>query len=146
MTVYQNPDSFFNAVEDAVDTAFSEFVQSTQGLLTSRAPVDTGRLASSFFISKTFPSDEVRSLPWAPKGAKVVERPEYRGLGSGAGNKITYGGTWFITNNVPYGPYVAFDPVYGKGGRAFGPDWYTATVNQNPARFQALLRKNLRGV
>ena len=70
MTVYQNPDSFFNALEEAVDTAFSEFVQSTQGLLTSRAPVDTGRLASSFFISKAVPSDEVTYLPWAPKGAK----------------------------------------------------------------------------
>ena len=139
MTVYQNPDSFFNALEEAVDMAFSEFVQSTQGLLTSRAPVDTGRLASSFFISKTVPSNEVTYTPWAPKGARKVIRPEYSG-------KITYDGTWFITNNVPYGPYVAFDPVYGKGGRAFGPDWYTATVNQNPARFQALLRKNLRGV
>ena len=139
MTVYQNPDSFFNALETAVDTAFSEFVQSTQGLLTSRAPVDTGRLASSFFISKALPSNQNTPVEWAPKGAQKVVRPEYTG-------KITYGGTWFITNNVPYGPYVAFDPVYGKGGRAFGPDWYTATVNQNPARFQALLRKNLRRV
>ena len=139
MTVYQNPDSFFNAIEEAVDTAFSEFVQSTQGLLTSRAPVDTGRLASSFFISKAQPSDQVAPTPWADKGAKKVVRPEYTG-------RITYDGTWFITNNVPYGPYVAFDPVYGKGGRAFGPDWYTATVNQNPARFQALLRKELRKI
>ena len=139
MTVYQNTDSFFNELETAVDKAFSEFVQSTQGLLTSRAPVDTGRLASSFFISKAQPSNEVTYTPWAPKGAKKVIRPTYT-------QPITYGGTWFITNNVPYGPYVAFDPVYGKGGRAFGPDWYTATVNQNPARFQALLRKNLRAV
>ena len=42
---------------------------------------------------------------------------------------MTFDGSWFITNNVPYALRVAKDPTYGKGGRGFGSEWYNATVN-----------------
>jgi hypothetical protein len=137
MTVYKNPDDFFKALDKAVDEGFSDFVQETQGLLTSRAPIDTGRLASSFYITKSQPSNEVRPADWAPPGAKKQSKPEYEG-------KIKADGTWYITNNVPYADRVAYDPVYGKNGRGFGAAWYTATVNQNSKRLEDAMTRSLR--
>ena len=137
MAKYKKPGDYVKALGKALDEGFSEFLQETQGLLTRRAPVDTGRLASSFFITKSVPSKSVRPPDWAPPGAKKQVLPEYTG-------KITYGGTWFITNNVPYAFFVAYDPVYGKNGRGFGSEWYKATVNQNDKRLNDALRRSLR--
>ena len=137
MTVYKNPSDFFEDLEEVVNEGFSQFVQETQGLLTSRAPIDTGRLASSFYISHGRPSSELRPAEWAPPGARKQSKPVY-------GGKIEADGTWYITNNVPYAYRTAYDPVYGKNGRGFGAGWYTATVNQNNKRFEDIMTRSLR--
>jgi hypothetical protein len=132
-----DPTAFFDQLENGIDAAWSEYVQELQAQLTSRAPIDTGRLASSFYISKTIPSNALRPENWAPPGAKKQVLPEYTG-------KIAFDGTWFITNNVPYAVRVAKDPVYGKNGRGFGSEWYNATVTQKQKTWEAIVAKNLR--
>ena len=137
MARFDDPSKFFDQLEDVLDTAWSEYVQELQGQLTSRAPIDSGRLASSFYISKRAPSNQQRPASWAPPGAKKQVLPEYTG-------KIAFDGTWFITNNVPYAVRVAKDPVYGKNGRGFGSEWYNATVTQKEKTWEAIVSKNLR--
>ena len=137
MARFDDPSKFFEQFENGVDAAWSEYVQELQGQLTSRAPIDSGRLASSFYITKAAPSNQQRPASWAPRGAKKQVLPEYTG-------KITFDGTWFITNNVPYAVRCAKNPVWGKGGRAFGSEWYNATVTQKEKTWEAIVAKNLR--
>ena len=137
MARFDDPSKFFDQLEDGIDAAWSEYVQEIQGQLTSRAPINSGRLASSFYISKGTPSNAVRPDNWAPLGAKKQVKPEYTG-------KITFNGTWFVTNNVPYAVRVAKDPVWGKNGRGFGSEWYNATVTQKQKTWEAIVAKNLR--
>ena len=139
MTRFDDPSKFFEQFENGVDAAWSEYVQELQGQLTSRAPIDSGRLASSFYITKAAPSNQQRPASWAPPGAKKQVKPEYTG-------KIAFDGTWFITNNVPYAVRVAKDPVYGKNGRGFGSEWYNATVNLNQTRMNAALTAAIRSL
>ncbi len=134
-----DPSKYFDQLEDGINAAWSEYVQEMQGQLTSRAPIDSGRLASSFYISKGSPSSAVRPDNWAPPGAKKQVLPEYTG-------KITFSGTWFVTNNVPYAVRVAKDPVWGKNGRGFGSEWYNATVTQKQKTWEAIVAKNLRNL
>ncbi len=139
MATYSSPEAYGKALQAAMDKAFSGFIQQTQSLLTQRAPINTGRLASSFYITKSAPTDQVRPPDWAPLGAKKQVLPEYTG-------KIAFDGTWFITNNVPYAVRVAKDPVYGKNGRGFGSEWYNATVNLNQTRMNAALTAAIRSL
>ena len=139
MARFDDPSKFFDQLENGVDAAWSEYVQEMQGQLTSRAPIDTGRLASSFYVTKGNPSNDVRPDNWAPRGAKKQVLPEYKG-------KITFSGTWFVTNNVPYAVRVAKDPTYGKNGRGFGSEWYNATVTQKQKTWEAIVAKNLRSL
>ena len=139
MATYSSPEAYGKALQGAMDKAFSGFIQETQSLLTQRAPIDTGRLASSFYITKSAPTDQVRPPDWAPPGAKKQVLPEYTG-------KIAFDGTWFITNNVPYAVWVAKDPTYGKNGRGFGSEWYNATVTQKQKTWEAIVAKNLRNL
>ena len=134
---YDDPGQFFEDVLNATDEAWSEYVQELQAQLTSRAPIDTGRLASSFYISKGRASSAERPPDWAPPGGKKEVAPEYTG-------KITFGGKWFITNNLPYARRVAKNPVWGKNGRGFGSEWYNATVTQKQKTWEAIISKNLR--
>jgi len=107
---------------EALDEGQSQLVQQTQGKLSAAAPVDTGRLASSFFIGKNFPN---RSITPKRDGPGPVTSPKYSG-------KITFEGEWWISNNLPYAQYVALDPtnkIYGKNGRVGAAAWYTIIVN-----------------
>ena len=134
---YDDPGQFFEDVLDATDEAWSEFLREVQGQLTSRAPIDTGRLASSFYISKNQPSKNVRPEDWGKPGERKQKKPVYT-------RKITFDGDWFITNNVPYAERVAKDPVYGKNGRGFGSEWYNATVTQANKLWDQTAAKYLR--
>lgn len=134
---YDDPGQFFEDFLDETDKAWSEYVQEVQGQLTSRAPIDTGRLASSFYISKNRPSNNKRPEDWAKPGEKKQEAPKYN-------RKIKYDGTWFITNNVPYAVRVAKNPTYGKNGRGFGSEWYNATVTQIPRLWDQTAARYLR--
>ena len=70
MARFDDPSKFFDQLEDGIDAAWSEYVQEMQGQLSSRAPIDTGRLASSFFISEGVAVFSQRPENWAPPGAK----------------------------------------------------------------------------
>ena len=139
MATYSSPEAYGKALKAAMDRGFSNFINETQSLLTQRAPIDTGRLASSFYITQSTPSTQQRPADWAPPGAKKQVLPEYTG-------KIAFDGTWFITNNVPYAVFVAKDPTYGKNGRGFGSEWYNATVNLNQTRMNAALAAAIRSL
>lgn len=123
-------------IEKAVDEAFSVFLTTTQGQLGTANPKDTGRMSSSWFIGKNRPSQEVRPETWAPQKAKKYVPPKY-------GQPITFGGGWYLTNNVPYANRVAYDPIWAKGG-GDGANWYKNIVAQLPASFRAEVEKALR--
>lgn len=125
-------------IETALDLALAEHLAVTQGKLAKDNPVDTGRMASSWFISQANPSGEVRPEDWAEPGARRVEVPEYNG-------KITLAGDWFITNNVPYGIRVCFDPKWAKRGKG-GPAWFTNISTQQAADFSKRAANYLRQV
>jgi hypothetical protein len=123
-------------IEKAVDEAFSSFLVTTQGQLGKANPKDTGRMASSWFIGQNRPSQDVRPERWAPKGSKKYVQAKF-------GRKITFGGGWYLTNNVPYANRVALDSIWAKGGDG-GADWYKNIVAQLPASFREEVIKALR--
>jgi|GEM_PF-6523793 len=108
---------------EALDEGQSQLVQQTQGRLSAAAPVDTGRLASSFFIGKNSPD---RSTTPERDGPGPIDIPKYSG-------KITFGGEWWISNNLPYAFIVANNPIYGKNGRVGAAAWFT-TIQNNLSR------------
>lgn len=110
-------------MQKALDTALARTLALQQGALAKANPKDTGRMASSWFISHNQPSDEVRPDGWAESEAQRVEIEEY------PQNEIAFGGTWYISNNVPYAIYTAlnYEPKAPKAQK----DWYTSIQNQS---------------
>lgn len=128
-------------IDEALDKGLARFIINTQSKLSASSPVDTGRLASSWFIGKDQPDLRV-----APEGiGKPAERetidgvsykvegtnradvsiPEYKG-------KITMNNNWWISNNLPYARRAAFDPGYiGRRGGGKG-DWFTRVITSMP--------------
>ena len=128
---------FIQKLKKALDQGTSKLIQSTQGKLSQAAPVDTGRLASSFFVGKDFPDRTV--LPERKERGSVTVTP-YKG-------KITFEGDWYISNNLPYAQYVALDPtnaIYGKNGRVGAAAWYTNIVNNFPIERDRIFEKEFR--
>jgi len=121
-------------LEKAVDQSVSEYLQLTQGQLFAANPVDTGRMASSWYLTKDTPDLTARSKDWT--GLQLKKYP----------GKITADGNWYIANGVPYSERVAFDPVYGKGGRVGGSAWYTNIVTQQKTTLDKRLIVNLRKI
>ena len=126
---------FVPEVKKALDEGMQEHLEATQAALANANPIDTGRMASSWFINKSAPATGERPPDWAAPGAKKLVIEEYTGL-------VEFDGTWYITNNLPYAVRVATDPEYAKGGPG-GVDWYTRIVNQQPADLVRRLRKHL---
>lgn len=122
-------------IEEAIDKAFSVFITTTQGKLFKASPVETGRFASSWFIGKNKPSDEVRPENWGAKGRPKLVQPEFTA-------PITFGGNWYITNNLPYAYRVSTDPIWAKGGNP-GANWYKNIVAQMPRSLQDEIKKTL---
>ena len=109
-------------IEGALDKGLARFLILTQGKLSKNSPVDTGRLASSWFIGKGVPDRRTRPEDWAEPGDKrvEVEKPSM---------KITMDSDWFISNNLPYAERAAYDPGYvGAAGGGAG-DWFTRIEN-----------------
>ena len=125
---------YYEKLEKAIDQSVSEYLQLTQGKLFAASPVDTGRLASSWYISKDTPDLTARPEDW--EGLQMKEYP----------GKITADGKWYISNGVNYSERVAFDPVYGKGGRVGGSAWYTNITTQLKRTLSQRLRVNLRKI
>ena len=99
-------------IDEALNKALADFLFYTQGKLSKAAPVDTGRLASSFVLGKDLPNREVEPKRTS-KGPVIVTRQYTR-------KEITMDSNWFISNNLPYAHTVAYNPIYGKNGRVGG--------------------------
>ena len=119
-------------IQKALDKAFAEHIVVTQGKLASSNPVDTGRMASSWFIGKDTPDRSVAPERDEPGGVDV---PQYSG-------RIEYDGTWYISNNLPYAERVAYDPKWAKGG-AGGAAWFTSIVGQMTADLNKRMERYL---
>lgn len=121
------------AVEKALDTALARTLTIQQGKLAKDNPKDTGRMASSWFVSQNAPERGVRPSTWGSPGEQKLEISRY------PENAIEFNGTWYISNNVPYALYTAlhYQPKAPKAGK----DWYTAIANQTNNVFNAQYRK-----
>jgi hypothetical protein len=106
-------------IDQALDRGLARFLILTQGKLSKSSPVDTGRLASSWFIGAGIPD---RSVPDEMDGKNTPSITKYDG-------RITMDRDWFISSNLDYSERVAFDPKYGKGGRVGGAAWFTTIAN-----------------
>lgn len=128
-----NSSKFIDDVDKALDKGLARFLIKTQSKLSKGAPVDTGRLASSFFISANTPSTEVPAPQGTPskyRNGKKVKQGEAGPIAViRPTQKITMENNWWITSSLPYSERVAFDPKYAKGGRTGGAAWYTRIAN-----------------
>ena len=110
-------------VDEALDKGLARFLINTQSKLSASSPVLTGRLASSWFISKGQPSKAKAAE--RQRGTTQVSIEKYSG-------QITADGDWWITNNLEYARRAAFDPGYvGRRGGGAG-DWFTAVITGLP--------------
>lgn len=131
---------FADNVQEALDEALAEHITVTQSKLSQASPIDSGRFASSWFVSVDGPELGTRPPNWAEPGAKREELSKY------PKSSITYDGTWYISNNLPYGPRLADDPKWGYGGRRGSSDWYNIVTTQQPYDLEETFRKFLRRV
>ena len=104
-------------IDEALDKGLARFLISTQSKLSAASPVDTGRLASSWFVGKGVPDRSVADE--MPEGSTpVVTKPTF---------KITMDSDHYISNNLPYAERAAFDPYNGRRG---GGAWFTSIENR----------------
>jgi len=106
-------------IEDAMDKGMARFLTNTQSKLSAASPVDTGRLASSWFVGKGVPNRD--EPPERNEPADPVVTP-YSG-------KIKLDSDWYISSNLPYSDRACFNPKWAKGGRRGGAQWFTNIAN-----------------
>ena len=107
-------------IQKGLDLALAKTLTDQQAALITDCPKDTGRMASSFQIGQNSQPTADRGDSWDSGGEGIVW--EYDG-------KITFSGTWFLSNNVPYAEYVAL-AYKSNSTKAVRKDWYTSIVNQ----------------
>ena len=103
-------------IDKALDDATAQFLTNTQSKLSAASPVDTGRLASSWNIGRNSPD---LSAPDVRESKGPITIKPFSG-------EITYGGTWYLSSNLPYTYRAAYDPYNGRRG---GGDWFTRIEN-----------------
>ena len=104
-------------IDAAMDKGLARFIIGTQSKLSAASPVDTGRLASSWFVGKGVPDRSVADE--MPEGSTpVVTKPTF---------KITMDSDHYISNNLPYAERAAFAPYNGRRG---GGAWFTSIENR----------------
>ena len=125
-------------IDDALDKGLARFVFGTQSKLSRNSPIDTGRLASSWFIGRNQPNREVEP---EHDSTYVQITKDYNP------SEITMeaASAWYISSNLPYTQRAAYDPGYvGRAGGGAG-DWFTKIVNNLPKdaerAFDFFLRK-----
>ena len=119
------------AIEEALDTALAGTLNLQQAKLSRANPKDTGRMSSSWFIGHNTPRRDY-PVNWADKGRQVTEIEKYEG-------KITFDGTWYISNNVPYAQMICFD--YSPAAPKAQKDWFTSISNQTVDVFNRQWKK-----
>ena len=108
-------------IQDALDTALAGTLNLQQGSLAKANPKDTGRMAASWAVGHNTPDRSVK-----PEGQQDPTPTPYSG-------KITFDGTWFISNNVPYALYIAYN--YSPAAPKAQKDWFTSIANQTGVVF-----------
>lgn len=119
-------------IEKALDKGFARFMLNYQGELVKGTPVDTGRLASSWFIGKDNPDRSYRPKDWT---GGVVQQ--------GFTGRITYGKTgavWYISNNLPYAERLCFDMKWAK------TPWFTNITSQGNRVLGETMQKALNSI
>ncbi len=125
-------------IEKAMNVSLRNLLFNTQSKLSKAAPVNTGRLASSFVLGKDFPNREFEPERDAP-GPVIVTRQYTK-------SEITIDANWYISNNLPYAYTVAYNPIYGKNGRVGGAAWYTTIANNIQRDANATFDRQLRKI
>jgi hypothetical protein len=115
------------AIEKALDTALAGTLNLQQGKLAKANPKDTGRMAASWTVGHNTPDRSVK-----PEGQQSPIPTPYSG-------KITFDGTWYISNNVPYAEYIAFN--YSPAAPKAQKDWFTSIANQTGVVFTRQFNK-----
>tara|TARA_B100000497_G_C7679909_1_gene411291 strand:+ start:872 stop:1324 length:453 start_codon:yes stop_codon:yes gene_type:complete len=119
-------------IDEALDKGMARFLILTQGKLSKNSPVDSGRMASSWFIGQGVPNREVPAPQGTPstyrKGVKVKQGQQGPITQVKPTQKITIETNAYISSNLDYSERVCFDPKYSKGGRG-GSGWFTKIAN-----------------
>ena len=119
-------------IDEALDKGMARFVILTQGKLSKDSPVDTGRMASSWFIGQGVPNRETPAPQGTPStyenGVKVKQGVTGPISTTKPSQKITMETDAYISSNLDYSERVCFDPKYSKGGRG-GSGWFTKIAN-----------------
>ena len=117
-----------------VDNAFAKYILLTQDKLSAASPVDTGRLASSWRVAKNKVDGSVE--PVRDERGSTSSAP-YSG-------KITFDGTWYITNSLPYAERAGLG-AGGQGpynGRRGQTNWYKNITAHTKEDWLKQLRKS----
>ena len=114
-------------IQDALDTALAGTLNLQQGSLAKANPKDTGRMAASWTVGHNTPDRSVK-----PEGQQDPTPTPYSG-------KITFDGTWYISNNLPYSLYIAYN--YSPAAPKAQKDWFTSIANQTGTVFQRQFNK-----
>ena len=70
-------DDLVDQIQDALDKGLARFLITTQSKLSAANPVDTGRMASSWWINEGEPDRQTRPEDWGKPGEGKVEVPIY---------------------------------------------------------------------
>jgi hypothetical protein len=108
-------------IEEALDTALAGTLNLQQSKLAKANPKDTGRMAASWTVGHNTPDRSVK-----PEGQQAPIPTPYSG-------KITFDGTWYISNSLPYSEYIAFN--YSPAAPKAQKDWFTSIANQTGVVF-----------
>ena len=114
-------------IQEALDKALARTLNLQQGSLAKANPKDTGRMAASWTVGKNTPDRSVK-----PEGQQDSTPTPYSG-------KITFDGTWYISNNLPYSTVIALN--YSAAVMKAQKDWYTSIANQTLDVFKRQYRK-----
>ena len=131
-------------IRKALDRGQAQLVTNTQSKLSAGSPVNTGRLASSWFVGKGNPNRKslINSEPWESwkeGDSPTIETEQYSG-------KITFDGDWWLSSNLPYSERAALDPGYvGRRGGGSG-DWFSVVINNLQKDASRIFQRELKKV
>ena len=121
-------------IKEALDTALAGTLNLQQSSLAKANPKDTGRMAASWTVGHNTPDRSVK-----PEGQQDPTPTPYSG-------KITFDGTWYITNSLPYAERAG-EGAGGQGpynGRRGTTNWYKNITAHSQEDWQRALRRFLR--
>ena len=150
----KTPKQALKEVTEAMDRGFAKFITNTQSKLSAASPVNTGRLASSWMISKNTPDRSVPPEAGTPAKRRVIDGVSVKIPGTNSPvvsttpytGKITLDGTWYVSSSLVYAQKAALDPGYvGRRGGGTGA-WFTIVQNNLTRDLNRIMGAELRGV